>query len=301
MIAFGVSNLSLINFSGTHSGSFGITSELNPLWYFELEPLISNDVSLLAGITLGYVFSFFPNNYINDLGKWSKKFVNFFLGRLFVPILPFFVLGLVLKMEIKGSFIQFVESYFSLMIYIFLIYTVYFIFLFFIAANFNLKRFFFYVKNTVPVIFTAFSTMSSLATMPLTIRAAEKNTENNEIVRLIIPITVNIHTIGLAISIPILAFSILINFGYDLPSFFQYSIFSFYFVLAQFAVAAMPGSGILIMIPILENHLGFTTEMSALITMLYIFFDPLETVANTLGNSVLSIIVSNIKRKIKIS
>lgn len=297
MIAFGFSSFSLISFSSPYLNNFGIPSELTPLWHFEPKPLISNDAALLAGTVLGCIFSFSPNTLANQLGQHLKNVVNFFLGKLFVPILPFFILGFILKMEFKGEFRQIFESYFSLMFYIFLIYTIYFLILFFIAAEFNFRRCLFYIKNTIPVMLTAFSTMSSLATMPVTIDAAEKNTKNDEIVRLIIPLTVNIHTVGLAICIPVLAFSVLVNFGHDLPSLFQYSVFSFYFVLAQFAVAAMPGSGILVMIPILENHLGFTAEMSALITVMYIFFDPLETVANTLGNSVLSIIASNVKRK----
>ena len=70
--------------------------------------------------------------------------------------------------------------------------------------------------------------------------------------------------------------------------------FAFYFVLMQFAAAGAPGCGILLMIPLLENYLGFTGEMSALITTLYILFDSAETSANVLGNSVLVIMISKI-------
>lgn len=46
------------------------------------------------------------------------------------------------------------------------------------------------------------------------------------------------------------------------------------------------------MIPLLENYLGFTGEMSALIITIYILFDAAETSANILGNSALVITVS---------
>ena len=64
----------------------------------------------------------------------------------------------------------------------------------------------------------------------------------------------------------------------------QYLVFAFYFVLAKFSVAAVPGGGILVMLPILESCLGFDAQMLSLITALYILFDPVITCANVLGN-----------------
>jgi Na+/H+-dicarboxylate symporter len=55
-------------------------------------------------------------------------------------------------------------------------------------------------------------------------------------------------------------------------------------VYSKFSVAAVPGGGILVMLPILESILGFNAEMLSLITALYIFFDPIITAANILGN-----------------
>lgn len=57
-----------------------------------------------------------------------------------------------------------------------------------------------------------------------------------------------------------------------------------YFVLAKFSVAAVPGGGILVMLPILEAYLGLNGEMLSLITALYLLFDPVITCANILGN-----------------
>ena len=68
------------------------------------------------------------------------------------------------------------------------------------------------------------------------------------------------------------------------PSLLNYLIFSMYFVIAKFSVAAVPGGGILVMLPIPKTYLGFNTEMMSLITALYLLFDPVITCANVLGN-----------------
>jgi Na+/H+-dicarboxylate symporter len=90
--------------------------------------------------------------------------------------------------------------------------------------------------------------------------------------------------VGDCFSISILALTILVSFGHPLPTLEEYMLFTVFFVLAKFAVAAVPGGGILVMIPILEKYLGFTPEMLSLITALYILFDPIVTSANVLGN-----------------
>ena len=140
--------------------------------------------------------------------------------------------------------------------------------------------------------------MSSVAAMPLTLVGVEKNAKNPEVSRSIIPATVNIHLIGDCFAIPIFAFAILKSFGVLEPSCFNYIVFAFYFVLAKFSVAAVPGGGILVMLPILETYLGFNGEMLSLITTLYILFDPLITSANILGNGAFALCIGNkIKEK----
>jgi Na+/H+-dicarboxylate symporter len=136
----------------------------------------------------------------------------------------------------------------------------------------------------LPAAISGFSTMSSAASMPLTIIGAENNAKNKDLVRSVIPATVNIHLIGDCFAIPILAYAVLKSFGMAEPSLLNYLTFSLYFVIAKFSVAAIPGGGILVMLPILEAYLGFSAEMMSLITALYVLFDPVITCANVLGN-----------------
>jgi Na+/H+-dicarboxylate symporter len=61
-------------------------------------------------------------------------------------------------------------------------------------------------------------------------------------------------------------------------------IFTFYFVIAKFSVAAIPGGGIMVMVPVLIECLGFNSDMISLIISIYILFDPVITAANVFGN-----------------
>lgn len=270
--------------------------ELAPLWNVEFPIILTNNCALCCGIIFGWLFSFCPDAFKYKCSLNIKKSISFFLDKCFSPILPIFSGGFILKMHHEGILAQVIKSYSSLMFLIALTCILYIAFLFAIASNFNFLRWRTYIKNVLPAVLTGFSTMSSLAAMPLTLAAAEKNTRDLDVARITIPATVNIHMIGLAINIPLMAISILLSFNYSFPSFNEYNKFAIHFVLTQFATAATPAGGVLLMIPLLENYLNFNTEMSALIVSLYILFDTVETGANILGNSVLVIIFSKIRQ-----
>ncbi len=293
LIAYGIGSLKLVDLNILEQSNATV-SALEPLWQFELPTLLSNTQALSLGVILGAFFSFVPNPRAHLFAQKARHFVTLFLERSFIPVLPLFVLGFVLKMQHDGMLAQIIGSYVQLLLLITLTFFLYLGFLFLIAAKFNLTRFKDYLKNVFPVALMGFSTMSSLATMPVTLKAAEKNTQDFHIPQAVIPSTVNIHQVGVAIAIPMMAMCILSTFGYGMPSLAVYCKFAFYFIFAQFAVAGVPGGAILVMLPLLESHFGFSAEMCGLITALYILFDPAVTLTNVLGNSALVIIVSRL-------
>lgn len=295
LVAYLVSSLGIISID-IASSITGSENHLKPLWDITSLELVPMNYVLLIGIISGLVLPLFPDSVFTRLIAISKKFNSIFLEKFFIPILPIFVAGFILKLQYDGILIQCIKYCLPLMLLIIITYTVYLVFLFLIVSKFDLSICKTYIKNSLPAAFIGFATMSSLAAMPLTIEAAEKNTDHSPISRIVVISTVNIHMIGLAINIPLLALSILSGFGYPFPSLLAYSVFAFFFVLAQFAAAGAPGCGILLMIPLLEKYFGFTNEMSGLITIIYILFDATETSANILGNSVLSIAISKVAR-----
>ncbi len=296
-IAYGIGSLQLIDLNLSAPFDSTLQTTLVPLWHLELPKWLSNTQALSLGLGCGIFFSFMPHPRAHAFGNYANQWTTRFLNKYFIPVLPLFILGFVLKMQHEGLLEQMLASYVQLIIMISIACIVYLLFLFLLAARFDFKQCALYLRNVLPVALMGFSTMSSLATMPVTIDAAQKNTQDFNLPKAVIPATVNVHMVGVAIAIPMMAIAILSTFGYEIPSFSVYYQFALYFVLAQFAVAAVPGGGILVMLPLLESHLGFSGEMCGLITALYLLFDPAVTLTNVLGNSALVIIVSRLFNK----
>lgn len=300
LIAFGAGSAFASNVSTSKELASEASRVLVPLWDFTLIEWIKPNYALLSGLIVGVVFSLYRVPLVERTCNKLKNLSTFFLSRMFIPVVPLFILGSVIKFQYDGVLNKLLTSVLPIFLFTVLTMGLYVLFLYFVAAGFNVKRCYRYVKNALPSGIAGFSTMSSAAAMPLTLQGAEVNTGNPNMARAVIPATVNIHMIGNCITVPLLALSILQAFGMPFPSIDQYFVFGAKVAIYQFSVAAVPGGGIFVMLPLLEQYLGFTTEMIALITTIYMMFDPPLTGSNIMGNGAFSIFLNKLMTKLGI-
>lgn len=273
-------------------------SSLTPLYSFSLPKLLSNGKAMFLGVLSGIVSGwFFPG--------WAKK-ASSILGKVtswllkgIVFIIPFFIAGFALKLIDDGVFLLILRNYALIFGLVAGSLCLYIGFLYLMVNRFQYKPFWQSIKNMMPAAIAGLGSMSSAAAMPFTILGVEKNSKNASLAKSVVPATVNVHLIGDCFAIPIFAFAILNSFGAQEPSLLSYFPFAVAFILAKFSVAAIPGGGVLVMLPILETYLGLTGEMLSLITALYILFDPVITCANVLGNGGFAQVIDRVVSKFK--
>ena len=143
-------------------------------------------------------------------------------------------MGFAVKLQFDGIIMQIIKDYTSIFAIIGAAQFGYIIFLFFALNKFKFSKSILSIKNMLPAALSGFSTMSSAASMPLTIIGTEKNARNKDLVHTVVPATVNIHLIGDCIAIPCFAFAIMKNFDIAQPDIFTYFMFTIYFVIAKF-------------------------------------------------------------------
>ncbi|MBM3468308.1 MAG: dicarboxylate/amino acid:cation symporter [Alphaproteobacteria bacterium] len=289
----GLNLLSLITLNGTSSFP-EIHDTLTPLFSLHLPEILAPDRTMLLGIAVGLFFTFIKVPQVTTWAQNMRHYVTVFLQKAFIPFLPVYVFGFILEMEYEGTLSSLIKNsghIFGLLCFVIISYLS---LLYFIVSGFRVRRFLELVRNMIPAGITGFSTMSSAATMPVTLAATEKNMGDEQFADLVIPTTVNIHLMGDAIAIPIMALAVLNLSGMPLPTLENYLLFTLYFCLAKFSVAGIPGGGIIVMIPILQKYLGLTPEMASLMTTIYIIQDPIFTSANVMGNGAFALLVRKI-------
>lgn len=262
------------------------------MWVFSLPKIIENDYALFSGLAMGVLSRYMPISLVKKVQVFSENLVNIFLYRFFVPMVPFFIFGFILKFAYDGLMDKLLQQCGPILLLILVLQFIYTVFLYAVMAHFRLRAFIRYIQNMFPALIAAGTTMSSAAALPLTISGARHNTEGDETVDAIVPATVNVHLIGDSLGVPLLALAILLGFGYEMPAFAAYLVFAGYFVMIKFSVAGVPGGGIIVMLPLLEQCFHFSPEMGALITTLYILADPFNTAFNVFGNGAFAVFFS---------
>lgn len=258
-------------------------ASLQAAWNFVFPKWIENNHAMFSGLIFGIVLGWIKPSLAKIISSKLEGAVKLTLTAILF-VIPIFITGFVIKMNHDRIMAYILGHYSVIFVLTASAVFTYIMVLYLIVQKFQAKEAMNSLKNMVPAAIAGFGSMSSAAAMPLTILGVEKNSKDSELANSIIPITVNIHLIGDCFAIPIFAFAVMKSFGVAEPSFMAYLIFAAYFVLAKFSVAAVPGGGVLVMLPILEAQLGFNPEMLSLITALYILFDPVITCANILGN-----------------
>lgn len=266
---------------------------LAPAWAFSLPKLIGNDIAMFSGLILGITLSLAKPKWAETISAGFDKYIGLAL-KFILCLIPLFIIGFMGKLIHDKVIESILYDYALIFLLVALAQYGYIFFIYLLANGFKFIPFVTSIKNMIPAAIAGFGSMSSAAALPLTLIGAEKNTNQSPLTRLVIPTTVNIHLIGDCFAIPIFALAIMKSFGVTDPSFLSYLSFAFYFVLAKFSVAAIPGGGIIVMLPILESQLGFTAEMASLITALYILFDPIITTANICGNGAFAMLINKI-------
>ena len=259
----------------------------------------STEIALVLGTVVGLYGAFFGNARLASWGNTLKNKIQQGLTKIFIPLVPLYVIGFLFKIQHDESLFDMFAGY-GPMIGLIVVIQALSILFFFIKANMgNVRNIKASLKNFFPTSLVALSTMSSVATMPLTLEAAEKSTKNKALPQAIIPATANIHHVGDSIGIPILMAAVLAINGFEAMSYGTFLIFSMYYMVAKFGVASVPGGEMLVLTPILGEYFGFTVPMIGLLTTLYILIDPFITVTNVLCNGALSIFMDKLCGRMK--
>lgn len=165
-------------------------------------------------------------------------------------------------------------------------------FLMFIASWRLKKSPAFILKGIFPALMTAFSTSSSAATLPITMKSVEENLGvHNETAKFVLPLGATVNMDGTALYESVAAIFIAQAYGIDL-SLGQQMIIFMTASLAAVGAAAIPGAGLITM-SIVLGAVGLPLEGIGLILAVDRLLDMFRTTVNVFGDAVGTIVVDS--------
>lgn len=296
---FGISTLPLLGLAATPDFLKNFHSDVSLLFTLHLPKIISMEMALLIGIACGFGVSFIPDDKnfklkMQRVAEFLTEGISLFLKRVFIPFLPLYVFGFCLKLSYDQTLTHLFQQFGKVFFLSMSLVSVYLFLLYFIGAGGDLKKTGTYLRNMLPAGLTGFSTMSSAASIPVTLACTEKNTQDTNFSNIIIPSTANIHMLGDDLMITLSGLTLLSIFGMPWPGLTAFISFAIAFSLALLCCVGAPGATILVVLPVLHHYLNFTPEMMSMITTIYILQDPFGTASNVLGNGGFALVVKKL-------
>ena len=152
-----------------------------------------------------------------------------------------------------------------------------------------------FFKGMLPAIMFAFSSASSVGTLPINLECTEKMGASREIASFVLPLGATINMDGTAIYQGVCAIFIAACYGINL-TFPQMLTIVLTATLASIGTAGVPGAG-MVMLAMVLTSVGLPVDGIALVAGVDRIFDMGRTVVNITGDASCTMIVYNLERK----
>lgn len=253
---------------------------------------------MLGLICFSILFGFFLSKIEGGaasvvLSFWEGIFqIMMKMTHLIMKALPIGVFGLVAKVIattgldlIASSAWYFLTAVASLSVYSFVVIPMLLIFI----AGINPVRYF---RAMFPALFTAFSTSSSAATLPVTMECLEKRAGiSNRICSFSIPLGTSLNMSGGALCMTVATLFIATTYGISL-TINTVCLIGMMALLTSMGIAGIPSAS-LISVALILNTIGVPAEGIGLIIAVDRILDMFRTTVNVLGNATCAVLIAH--------
>ncbi|AJR06226.1 dicarboxylate/amino acid:cation symporter [Photobacterium gaetbulicola] len=273
---------------------------LSPFLELQIPPIMN----IMTALTVAFIFGLgISNTGAENLKKISdqgRDIIELFLNKVMIPALPFYIAGVFADMTVKGTVFATLQT-FSLVLLAVVAMHWFWLSFQFVTTGVALQRSPLKILRTMlPAYFTAVGTMSSAATVPVTLQQTKRNGVSNSIANFVVPLCANIHMSGSVISIASVAVAVIIMTGAgQVPSLLEALPFLAMLGITMVAAPGAPGGAVMASAGLLGSMLGFTEEMIALQIVLHLAQDSFGTACNVTGDGVIALLIDKVSDSVE--
>ena len=259
---------------------------------FEIEPLMGVLTALICAFVFGIGMTRVKSDSLMKVFDEGKSVIELTISKVVIPILPFYIAGIFAELAASGTVFHTLKVFGIVLIVAVLLHWVWLLVLYTAAGLYNRKNPFVLLKNMLPAFFTAIGTMSSAATIPVTLRQTKANQVSEEVANFSIPLCATIHLSGSTITITSCSVAVMaVLSGYSVPGFLEMLPFILMLGVIMVAAPGVPGGAVMAATGILASMLGFDKEAIGLMIALYMAQDSFGTATNVTGDGAIALML----------
>lgn len=272
------------------------TAGVNLTPYIELNipPLFNVMTALALAFILGLGIASTQATSLKQLSDQGRDIIQLLLTRIIIPLLPLYIAGVFAQMAAAGSVFVTLQTFGIVLIMAIALHWLWIITLFLIAGLKAGKSPLSLIKNMLPAYFTALGTMSSAATIPVSLQATKNNGVKEDVANFTVPLCATTHLAGSTITIVSCAVAvIMMKSNLEIPSLLTMLPFILTLGVVMLAAPGVPGGAVMSAVGLLGSMLGFGEGAIALMIALYMAQDSFGTACNVTGDGAIAVLVDN--------
>lgn len=293
LLAFGTGSMLFPSIIETGAATAASTAgTASPAPYFTVSIPAMTDVmsalvfAFMTGLGIAY-------GNMTALKKASGEFrdiITRVIATAVIPLLPLYIFGIFLIMTVNGDAWRMMTVFARIICVIFALHILILLYQFCTAGAIARRNPLRLLGTMLPAYFTALGTSSSAATIPVTLRQAQRCGVSDDISGFTVPLCATIHMSGSAMKITACALTIMMLEGmpYDIAMFVHFVLM---LGIVMVAAPGVPGGAIMAALAPLASILGFDAGQQALMIALYIAMDSFGTACNVTGDGAIAIVI----------
>lgn len=264
-----------------------------PFIEINMPPLMDIMSALLLSFIFGVGITWTKNEDLKNIIVGGRDVIALMIKKVITPIVPWFIAFIFAGLAAKGQVFGTMAVFAKMLILIIVLQFLWLILQYAVAGAYSKQNPVEAFILMIPAYLTAMGTMSSAATMPVSLEQAKKIPNlKREIAEFVMPLCSTVHLSGAAMTITISAITVMYLTEGILPP--VSTMISFILLLGVIEVGAVgvPGGSIMAALGILASSLGFGEAALGLMMTIFMIQDSFGTATNIVGDGAIALIVN---------
>src|SRR5690625_4727523 len=297
-LAFIVALIVIPMLVGNGGGSAEETAGFEPFFEFAIDPLTGVVTALVLAFVFGIGITRMHSPTLRSFFDEGKEIIERLIWKIIIPILPFYIASIFAELAADGAVFQTLQTFGLVLVMAIAVHWIWLIILYSVAGTYTGRNPFKALKNMLPAYFTGLGTMSSAATIPVTVNSTKNNKVSNGIADSAVPLCATIHLSGSTITLVMCSVAVMVlTNDLSLPSFGMMMPFIFMLGIIMIAAPGVPGGAVMAALGLLTTMLGFNETALGLMIALYMAQDSFGTASNVTGDGAIALMVDKIMGK----
>lgn len=296
-LAFIVAIIFIPMLAGQSGGAAEETAGFEPFFEFTIDPITGVMTALVAAFVFGIGITRLNSPTMKTFFDEGKEIIERMIWKIIIPVLPFYIGSIFAELAADGAVADTLRAFGLVLVLAVAVHWVWITILFTAAGAFTGRNPFSALKTMLPAYFTGLGTMSSAATIPVTVRQSKENEVSDGIADSAVPLSATIHLSGSTITIVLCSVAVMVlSNGLSMPTFGMILPFIMMLGIIMIAAPGVPGGAVMAALGLLSTMLGFDETALGLMIGLYMAQDSFGTAANVTGDGAIALIVDKVMR-----